>query len=41
MQKFFEFFIERMLWLWLPVYALYRTAKDILEDIEAKQTPAE
>jgi len=32
MDKFFEFFIERLLWLWLPLYALYRVVKDIWEN---------
>jgi hypothetical protein len=32
MNEFFEFFIERLLWLWLPLYALYRVAGDIWEN---------
>lgn len=34
MNNFFEFFIERLLWVWLPLYALYRVLKDVIEDFE-------
>lgn len=37
MNAFFEFFIERFLWLWLPLYALYRVSRDIIEEKEAIQ----
>lgn len=37
MNDFFEFFIERLLWLWLPLYAIYRLLKDEIEDYEKKQ----
>jgi hypothetical protein len=36
MNDFFEFFIERLLWLWLPIYALYRLVSDELEERENK-----
>ena len=39
MNAFFEFFIERLLWAWLPVYAFYRIVRDILEDdLEKRQS---
>jgi hypothetical protein len=31
MNEFFEFFIERLLWLWLPLYAFYKIIRDIAE----------
>ncbi len=31
MNEFFEFFIGRMLWVWMPLYSLYRVIKDIIE----------
>jgi|GEM_PF-845257 len=31
---FFEFFIEKMLWFWLPIHALHRVLKDILAEKE-------
>ena len=31
MNELFEFVIGRMLWLWLPLYTLYRLIKDIVE----------
>jgi len=34
---FLEFFIERLLWLWLPLYALYRITKDLIEQTEKNQ----
>ena len=36
MQKFFEFWIERLLWVWLPIYSLHRVIKDLLEEYEEK-----
>jgi hypothetical protein len=36
MQKFFEYFVERLLCVWLPLYSLHRIAKDFIEDYEAK-----
>jgi len=32
MNEFFEFFIGRMLWIWMPLYSLYRIIKDIIEN---------
>lgn len=32
--SFFEFFIEKMLWFWLPIHALHRVLKDILDEQE-------
>jgi hypothetical protein len=37
MNDFFEFFIERLLWLWLPLYALYRVLKDVIADLETPE----
>lgn len=37
MHVFFEFFIERFLWAWLPIYALYRVVRDTIDDYEAQQ----
>ncbi len=37
MNEFFEFFIIRLLWLWLPLYVLYRVFCDIVEDFEQKK----
>ena len=37
MNEFFEFFIVRLLWLWLPLYALYRVLHDIIEEFEQKE----
>lgn len=34
MNDFFEFFIERLLWVWLPIYAFYRILRDIVEEAE-------
>jgi hypothetical protein len=31
MNSFFEFWIGRMLWVWMPLYSLYRAIKDIIE----------
>lgn len=36
MQKFFEFWIETLLWLWLPLYSLYRVIDDLITEHEAK-----
>lgn len=33
---FLEIFILRLLWLWLPMYALYRAIRDIMDDMEAE-----
>jgi hypothetical protein len=37
MNAFFEFFIERLLWVWLPLYAFYRVMNDILNDLQEKK----
>ncbi len=37
MNNFFEFFIERLLWLWLPFYALYRVLRDLVEEQDKKK----
>ncbi len=37
MNRFFEFFIERLLWIWLPLYAFYRILKDIIEEWNKKK----
>jgi len=37
MNDFFEFFIERLLWLWLPLYAFYRVLKDVIADLETPE----
>lgn len=34
MNDFFEFFIVGLLWLWLPLYVLYRVLRDIVEEFE-------
>jgi len=31
---FFEFFIEKMLWFWLPIHAFHRVLKDIIDEQE-------
>ncbi len=36
MHRFFEFFIERTLWLWRPVYSLYHLINDLIERSEKK-----
>lgn len=30
--SFFEFFIEKLLWFWLPIHALHRVLMDILNE---------
>ncbi len=35
--EFFEFFIEKLLWFWLPIHALYRVLKDLLVRDENKK----
>lgn len=37
MNDFFEFFIERLLWIWLPLYVVYRVLRDVIEDFESEQ----
>ena len=34
MNEFFEFFIKRLLWVWMPLYALYRVILDFIEERE-------
>jgi len=36
MHAFFEFFIERLLWLWQPLYGFYRVLRDMVEAHEEK-----
>jgi hypothetical protein len=38
MNKFFEFFIKRLFWVWLPLYGLYKVTRDILDDLDAKNS---
>jgi hypothetical protein len=37
MNEFFEFFIVRLLWIWLPLYAFHRLLKDTLDDFQAEE----
>jgi hypothetical protein len=37
MNEFFEFFIVRLLWLWLPLYAFHRVLRDVIEDFEQSE----
>jgi len=37
MHKFFEFFIEGLLWLWLPLYTLYKLISNWIEEEEETQ----
>ena len=34
MHNFFEFFIERLLWLWKPIYSLYKIISDLIAEKE-------
>lgn len=36
MNSFLEFFVERLVWLWKPFYALYRVLRDFVEEHENK-----
>jgi len=36
MNNFLEFFVERMVWLWKPLYAFYRVLRDLVEEQENK-----
>jgi hypothetical protein len=34
MHKFFEFFIERFVWFWRPVFSLYQVLNDLISEGE-------
>ncbi len=36
MHAFFEFFIERFVWLWKPIFSLYKVILNFIEDKEEK-----
>jgi hypothetical protein len=37
MNEFYEFFIVKLLWIWLPLYAFYRLLKDVFVDLEGQE----
>ncbi len=37
MHAFFEFFIERLVWLWKPIFSLYKLISNLTEQEENKK----
>lgn len=36
-EEFFEWFVEKTIWFYLPFYALWRLTKELIQDIRSRR----